>query len=231
MKKTIIAIALLVATAFLLCCTPQTDGETVEEETFFDGKSMNGWSTTNPEYWSIQDGAIVAEATTEVPKNEFLWSDEPLKDFYLKAEVQMERNEGNAGIQFRSSKADSSGQALGYQADMGKNVWGRLYHEHGRKKLFWSDRGEHAVKPGEWNTYEILAVGDRIWTAINGTLAVAVKDTGGDASGFIALQLHAGPPQRVRYKIVELIHDPEVKLAGMDEEALNAELKVPMDKE
>lgn len=227
MKKSTITLTLLVATVCLLACTPQTDGE----EKSVDVENLDGWTTTNPEYWSLEGGAIVAKATEEVPKNEFLWSKEPVKDFYLKAEVLMERNEGNAGIQFRSVQADSSGQALGYQADMGKGVWGRLYHEHGRQKLFWSDRGEQAVKPGEWNTYEILAVGDRIWTAINGTLAVAVRDSGGDDSGFLALQLHAGSPQTVRYKVIELNHDPEIKLAGMNEEQLNAELKVPMDKE
>ncbi len=37
-----------------------------------------------------------------------------VKDFYLKVEVLMETNTANAGIQFRSIKADSTGQALGY---------------------------------------------------------------------------------------------------------------------
>ncbi len=217
----------------LACTTPEKqEEETVSEASqFFNGENLHGWSTTSPEYWSVQDGAIVAEATEAVPKNEFLWSDEPVKDFYLKAEVLMETNTANAGIQFRSVKADSSGQALGYQADMGKDVWGRLYHEHGRQKLFWKDRGEQAVKPGEWNTYEILAVGDRIWTAINGTLAVAVRDPGGDDSGYIALQLHAGPPQTVRYRIKELTENPKVELSGMNEEALNEKLEVPLDKQ
>ncbi|WP_373513722.1 DUF1080 domain-containing protein, partial [Persicitalea sp.] len=221
-------ISVCLLTTFLLW---SCDSQQNTDQKLFNGDDLAGWSAANPKYWSVEDGAIVANAQAEVPRNEFLWSDTEVRDFYLKAEVLMERNEGNAGIQFRSTKADSTGQALGYQADMGKGVWGRLYHEHGRQKLFWSDRGEQAVKPGKWNTYEILAVGDRIWTAINGRLAVAVRDTGGDEAGYIALQLHAGPPQTVRYRIKEFLKNPKVELAGMGEKTLNEKLEIPMDKQ
>ncbi len=87
------------------------------------------------------------------------------------------------------------------------------------------------MKPGEWNTYEILAVGDRIWTALNGTLAVAVRDEGGDQAGYIALQLHAGAPQTVRYRIEEFAADPKAELAGMNEETLNEQLEIPLDRQ
>ncbi|GAB3928641.1 hypothetical protein GCM10028804_35850 [Larkinella terrae] len=181
-------------------------------------------------YWSVKNGAIVGRATQPVEKNRFLWSSVKVADFYLSIDVKLEPDDRNAGIQFRSQKADETGQALGYQADMGKDVWGRLYHEHGRQKLDWSDRGEKAVQRGQWNHYEILAVGNRIWTAINGKLAVAVKDPDGDASGYIALQIHSGEPQTVTYKINRLVHNPKVELAGLTESQLNKELKLPEDK-
>ncbi|MCE6991131.1 family 16 glycoside hydrolase [Dyadobacter sp. CY323] len=197
---------------------------------FFNKKDLTGWSAVNMQYWSVEDGAIVGRATEKVAKNQFLWSDVKVTDFYLNVDVLLETNDRNAGIQFRSKKADASGQALGYQADMGKDVWGRLYHEHGREKLDWSDRGEKAVKPGQWNKYEILVSGDRIWTAINGKLAVSVKDPGGDPSGYIALQIHSGDAQTVRYKINTLVHNPKVELAGLNEAQLVKELKLPLNK-
>lgn len=191
-------------------------------------RSLAGWSSANPHYWSVAKNTIVGHAPTDVPRNEFLWSEEEVSDFYLSIDVLLDPNDRNAGIQFRSKKADSTGQAVGYQADIGRDVWGRLYHEHDRGKLDWSDRGEKAVKPGKWNHYEILAVGDRIWTAINGKIAVAVKDPDGEKKGYIALQIHSGPPQTVRYKIKKLVHNPPVKLAGLNEQALNRELKTPL---
>lgn len=200
------------------------------DKSFFNGKDLTGWSAADMNYWSVKNGIIVGNATQKVDKNKFLWSSVKVADFYLSLDVKLDPDDCNAGIQFRSQKADASGQALGYQADMGKDVWARLYHEHGRQKLDWSDRGEKAVKRGQWNHYEILAVGDRIWTAINGKLAVAIKDAGGDASGYIALQIHSGNPQTVSYKINKLVHNPNVELAGLNEAQLNNQLKLPLDK-
>lgn len=197
-----------------------------EEQGFFNGKDLTGWEGPK-QLWSCEDGAIVGGSKKDVPKNTFIWSNIQVGDFYLALDVKLEPNTANGGIQFRSAKADDSGQAVGYQADMGQDVWGRLYHEHGRGKLFWKDRAEKAVQPGEWNTYEILAVGPAIWTAINGTLGVALLDPEGERSGGIAVQIHAGPPMKASYRIKKLVHNPAVELAGMNAEALFAALEAP----
>ncbi len=191
---------------------------------FFTGKDLKGWSTTQPKYWSVEDGAIVGHSAVNVPKNEFIWSDVEVKDFYLTVDVKLTPDARNAGIQFRSKPVDVHGQALGYQADVGAGVWGKLYHEHGRGKLDWNDKGAAAVKRGEWNQYEILAVGRRIWTAINGKLCVAYEDSDGELSGRIAFQIHGGQPQTVSYRKPMLTHDPPLKLAGLDEKQLLAAL-------
>ena len=179
---------------------------------FFNGKDLAGWSTSQAKYWSVQEGAIVGHSDANVPRNEFIWSGVEVKDFLLVVDVKLAPDNRNAGIQFRSKKANASGQAVGYQADVGAGVWGKLYHEHGRGKLDWNNRAAKAVKRGEWNHYEILAVGHQIWTAINGTLCVATEDPKGELSGKIAFQVHGGPPQNVRYRVLKLVHDPEMKL-------------------
>ena len=218
--KTQYLLPLLILSA--LVATPlATAAEPALETNFFNGKDLDGWKGSDG-FWTVEDGVIVGHSDNNIAKNEFLWSGIEVADFYLSLDVKLTPNNRNAGIQFRSKSVDARGQAQGYQADIGKNVWGRLYHEHDRGKLDWTDRGEKAVKPGEWNRYEILVSGDRIWTAINGTLSVALKDPEGERKGLIALQLHSGPPQTVRYRIRKLIHDPEVALAGMTEAELNA---------
>ena len=179
---------------------------------FFNGKDLAGWSTSQAKYWSVQEGAIVGHSDANVPRNEFIWSNIVVKDFLLVVDVKLTPDNRNAGIQFRSKKANAVGQAHGYQADVGAGVWGKLYHEHGRGKLDWNNRAAKAVKRGEWNHYEILAIGHRIWTAINGTLCVATEDPKGELAGKIAFQVHSGPPQNVRYRIRKLVHDPELKL-------------------
>lgn len=205
----------------LFACASTAQAEPKLEENFFNGKDLNGWKG-EMEFWSVKDGVIVGNSDKNLSNNKFLWSDIEVGDFYLSLDVRMPKDDRNAGIQFRSQPTDTSNlQAVGYQADAGKNVWGRLYHEHGRCKLDWRDRGEKAVKPGEWNRYEIMAVGNRIWTAINGQMAVSINDlAGGEKRGFIALQIHSGQAQTVEYKINKLVHNPKVELEGMSEAEL-----------
>lgn len=197
---------------------PQVDAK------FFNGRNLTGWSAAEMKYWSVKNGVIVGHADQNVPKNEFLWSEVVVKDFYLAVDVKLTPANRNAGIQFRSQPINSHGQALGYQADVGSGVWGKLYHEHGRKKLDWNTHADKVVQHGEWNRYEILAVGHRVWTAINGTLCVAIDDPKGELSGKIALQIHSGPPQNVQYRIRKLIHDPELALEKQSHAELIAAL-------
>ena len=192
---------------------------------FFNGKDLTGWSG-NDGFWSVKDGAIVGHSDHPVAKNEFIWSEVEVRDFHLVVDVRLTPNNRNAGIQFRSKKTNEHGQAHGYQADVGAGVWGKLYHEHGRGKLDWNNHAAEAVKPGEWNRYEILAVGDRIWTAINGTRCVSVRDPQGERAGFISFQIHSGPAQTVEYRNPLLTHNPPVKLANLNEAELNAKLTV-----
>lgn len=193
---------------------------------FFNGKDLTGWKG-NDGYWSVKDGAIVGHSDKNIPKNEFIWSDVEVRDFYLAVDVKLTPDNRNAGIQFRSKPINAQGQALGYQADVGAGVWGKLYHEHGRGKIDWNNRAAGAVKRGDWNRYEIIASGHRIWTAINGKLCVAIEEPKGELSGKIAFQVHSGPPQTVQYKIIKLVHNPKVELAGLSEEQLVAALPEP----
>ncbi|MBN2562478.1 MAG: DUF1080 domain-containing protein [Phycisphaerae bacterium] len=191
---------------------------------FFNGKDLSGW-TGAKEYWSVKDGAIVGGSDKQIPRNDFVWSKVPVEDFYLVVDVKLTPPGGNAGIQFRSRKVDEHGQALGYQADVGEGWWGKLYHEHGRGLLDKNEHGKDVVKPGDWNRYEILAVGPAIWTAVNGTLCTALLDVKGEASGHIAFQIHGGPPETAGYRVQKLVHNPKLEIAGKNAQQLLDALK------
>jgi len=198
--------------------------EAKADNTIFNGKDLAGWEGA-AKYWSVKEGAIVGGSDAQIPRNEFIWWKVPVEDFYLAVDVKLTPPGGNAGIQFRSKKVDEAGQALGYQADVGEGWWGKLYHEHGRGLLDKNENGKGVVKPGEWNRYEILAVGPAIWTALNGTLCTALLDVAGEASGQIAFQIHAGAPETASYRIVKLVRNPKLELAGKDAQQLLNALK------
>ena len=199
-----------------------------EEKRILNAESLKGWTATT-EYWSLEDGCIVGHSSEAIPETAYIWSDVEVADFYICVEAKLEPATANSGIQFRSKKINDAGQALGYQGDIGAGVWGRLYHQGGRGKLDWNGRAEEAVKPEDWNRYEILAVGPAIWTAVNGKLGSACLDTKAvdERSGGIAFQLHAGSPQTVRFRVEKLVHDPKIELVGMKADALIAELRIP----
>ncbi len=173
---------------------------------FFNGRDLTGWQG-NAELWSVENGELVGK-TRGLKENEFLKSDLVSGDFRLKCQVNLVDNQGNSGIQFRSEVLPD-GLVRGYQADIGKGWWGKLYEEHGRE-LLWPKSGESHVKPG-WNTYEILAIGDKVQTRINGKLCVDLNDPAGAKRGIIALQLHSGGATEVRFKDFEIELDPKAE--------------------
>lgn len=117
----------------------------------FDGKTLDGWETFDPSYWSVQDGAITGTITRDHPLRDnryFIWKGGDgapggrLGDFELKLKSRV-RGEGgiNNGFQFRSRLMDNGWDVAGYQVDNNLNVnnvspWlVRLYDEHGRHDL------------------------------------------------------------------------------------------------
>lgn len=197
-------------------------------ETIFDGKSLDGWRGAE-QFWSVEDGALTGLTTKENPlkSNTFIiWDKGTVSDFELKLKFRL--TAGNSGIQYRSQ--DLGDQVVGgYQADMdhAKQWVGILYDERGRgilatrmqsvvlpaegdKEVSPLDGNEAAFlekyQPEKWNTYHIIAKGNRLIHRVNGMTTVQVVDHQEDAEaeGILALQLHTGPPMKVQYKDIQL---------------------------
>ncbi|MEZ6134066.1 MAG: family 16 glycoside hydrolase [Pirellulaceae bacterium] len=169
------------------------------QSALFNGRDLTGWSG-NLELWSVVDNEIVGKSTG-LNKNEFLISDLLAGDFKLALEIKLVDNAGNSGVQFRSKRTGDSVE--GYQADVGAGWWGKLYEEHGRG-LLWEKSGEAHLKSGEWNRYEIEAIGSHVKTWLNGEQCVDLDDPPGARQGIFALQLHSGGPTEVRFRNLQL---------------------------
>ena len=183
---------------------------TVENaKSLFNGRDLTSW-TGNRELWSVENGELVGRSSG-LKKNEFLVSDLAAGDFRLTLEVKLVKNQGNSGVQFRS-EAQAGGSVKGYQADAGPGWWGKLYEEHGRA-LLWPGPGDSAgeahLHSGEWNRYEITAVGSRVQTKLNGKVCVDLADPAGARRGIFALQLHSGGPTEVRFRNFQLELNPK----------------------
>ncbi|MBI3267662.1 MAG: VCBS repeat-containing protein [Planctomycetes bacterium] len=179
----------------------------------FNGRDLAGWSG-DPSLWSVESGEIVGRTAKGLARNEFLKSDLAVADFRLTLRVKLTPDAANSGIQFRT-EALADGEVKGPQADVGAGWWGKLYEEGGRG-LLWRASGERHVLPGEWNLYEVVAVGGRVLTALNGHRCVDLWDPALARTGILALQAHAGGPLEVRFKDLKLEVDPAFELATLE---------------
>lgn len=174
----------------------------------FDGKSFQGWEGDTAKTWRIVDGALVAGSLTQtVPRNEFLATTRRYTNFVLRLKVKLTGTEGfvNSGVQIRSERIPNHHEMIGYQADIGAGWWGCIYDESRRNTvLAKADEAavKRAVKPGEWNDYEIRAEGRRVVLKLNGVQTVDYTES--DASivqhGLIAVQIHGGGKAEVAFK-------------------------------
>lgn len=222
-----VIMSIIVVMSVFVANTNAEDGFTQ----IFDGKTLKGWDG-NPEFWSVQDGAITGQTTKEKPTkgNTFvIWRGGELEDFELRLQFRIVG--GNSGIQYRS-KEHGKWVIGGYQADFdGDNNWtGTLYEERGRGVL--AKRGDKveikadgtkqttdkttaeadivkSVKKEGWNDYTIIANGNVLTHIINGNVTIEVTDHQKEraaSKGLLALQLHAGPPMTVQFKNIRVKH-------------------------
>jgi len=177
----------------------------------FDSKTLDGWEG-NLKIFRVEDGAIVAGTLdNEIARNEFLCTTRTFGDFELRLKVKLlGGDQANAGIQFRSKRIPWNHEVIGYQADMAVGYWGALWDESRRNKVLGGPdqaKMKAVVKANDWNDYVIRAEGRRIQLWINGfhTVDYTETDPAIDATGVIAVQIHAGPPSQALYKDITIV--------------------------
>jgi hypothetical protein len=139
----------------------------------FNGKDLTGWEG-NPKLWSVKDGAITGQTTSENPAsgNTFLiWTNGTVADFELRCSFRLTQGDAkgfaNSGIQYRSKVLDPANWVVGgYQADMeaGPTYTGILYEERMRgilalrgEKVLWDKEGKKQILGSVGDAAEIGA--------------------------------------------------------------------------
>ncbi|MEN3941181.1 PVC-type heme-binding CxxCH protein [Prosthecobacter sp. SYSU 5D2] len=216
---------LLFACLLLVTCTDLGNAAPVP---LFDGKTFKGWEGETTKVWRIVDGTIVGGSLEGNPQNEFLATKKQYRNFHLKLEYKLTGTEGfvNGGVQFRSLRiTEPPNEMIGYQADIGAGYSGCLYDESRRKKMLATavkEVIEKAEKPGEWNTYEIIAEAERIRLVVNGVRTVDYTERGADIAmkGHIALQIHGKCKAEIAFRNIVIEELPDAIVPG-EKEVLN----------
>lgn len=184
----------------------------------FDGKTLNQWDHREGA-WEVTGGAISCTGK-ETTRNWIIWRGGTPSDFVLRLDFKYEA--GNSGVQVRSDDQGDH-QVFGYQVEIAPQKKMGLWHHSllskddpahearffmstaGQEVTITAD-GEKSVKQvsskedivsqfrqDEWNTMEIIAVGNTLTQRINGVVFSKVSDDDKRMSrkkGVIALQDH-----------------------------------------
>lgn len=206
---------------FFLSLLPLT---LIAEEGFtplFNGETLTGWNGDKDTFRVEEKSIVAGSLKAKVPRNEFLCSAKEYDDFELRFSAKLDESKGgnNAGVQFRSQRIPNHHEMIGYQCDIGhysddRLIWGALYDESRRRKfLVEGDSAKLAklVKRGGWNDLVVRCEGPRIRIWVNGLQTVDYTEKQKDIplKGYIALQIHSGPPAEAWYKNIRIKQLPQ----------------------
>ena len=215
--KPLLSLALALLAALPAFAADKAKSETIK---LFNGKNLDGWEGHKKKYWSVEDGVIVGKSSDEVKVSTYLVTDAKYRDFLLKSQVKLVGpSQTHSGIAIWGHLAPEKGDEYTYMGHlvMFPSGWG-MYDLHRRGGL--PVDGGPAKKVGkqkDWNDLWILAKGDRVRVAVNGTLVVDWTDPKPDLieKGRIGLQLHSNKEhQEIHFKDLVLTTNPDE--AGWD---------------
>lgn len=162
------------------------------QKSLFNGKNLDGWKIYGTEKWYVENGLLVGESGADKEYG-YLATEKNFKNFELQLDFLQEAD-GNSGVFFRSEIEGT--KITGWQVEVAPpdHHTGGIYESYGRGWLIKPETSkEKILKFGEWNTLKIRVNGSKVTTWLNGVEMVELKDGKiGEATGKIALQIHAG---------------------------------------
>jgi 3-keto-disaccharide hydrolase len=206
----------------------------------FNGRDLAGWKIPEGDngHWKVVEGVIDYDARSESSGQKHLFTEKQYRDFVLRIDWRLKsapfQYKGSIILPDGSEKLDETGKPIVIEfpdADSGillrggpqVNIWcwpagsGELWSVRRNKSLPPETRAAatpklHADRNiGEWNTFEITLVGQRVTVVLNGHKVIEnahVPDV--PASGPIGLQHHGnwngtrwtGPPSLIQFRNV-----------------------------
>lgn len=194
----------------------QGKSETIK---LFNGTNLDGWEGFE-DLWSVKDGVIVAKNTMPLTFSTYLLTKKNYSDFRLIFAAKLVESEMHSGVCFwgevkpsvsKMPEKDRTKYTYAGHLVMFPSDWG-MYDLFGRNGLKVDGKPAKAVgKQHDWNDIEILAQGNRVRVAVNGSAVVDWRDPEPKRikEGPIGLQLHSNKVnQEIHFKGLELTTFP-----------------------
>src|SRR5688572_11814904 len=196
--------SVVAALALFACFTTSAAlAEDAKEHVLFDGTNTTGWKQCGPGSFELKDGTLVSKGGMGL----FWYEKQQFGDFVYTVEWKTTKTDDNSGVYFRFPDPGSdpwNAVKKGYEVQINdaattKNRTGSLYNMKESTTLA-------SKPPGEWNTYEVKAVGQQITVKLNG---VVVNEYTGKLPprGFVGIQNHDAK-STVAFRNIKLVELP-----------------------
>lgn len=147
------------------------------QRSVFDGKTLNGWTIENGCEAAVEDGNLLLKGG-----DGWLRSDHVYADFEMHVEWKaLQKTAYDAGIYIRTPKDGAPFPKGGYQVNLLQGKEGNIGNLPGAMS-------SGLVKEGEWNSFDIIVIEDRVKLVINGKPAYEASGLK-NRTGYVGFQI------------------------------------------
>jgi len=196
-----VPLRLSILAAFIICGRFPWSASAAEPawQPIFNGADLSGWKPPEPNrWWSVREGVLHGENDPR-RKGSVLWTRTPYRDFMIALEFRMGEGTVDSGVFLRNNDQIQIGQSGSLRRDMTASPYipGKGYpvEAEGVKEL---------LKPNDWNSLRIKAVGPQYTVWLNGKQVVSYKSDRAIESGPIGLQIHPGRTMEIDFRNIRV---------------------------
>jgi len=170
----------------------------------FNGKNFKGWVLPQDNiWWSVNDGVIFTKSGPE-KKGSILWTEKIYTDFIIETDFLYGEGTVDTGIFLRTEDQQIQ---MGISGSLKRDMTGSPYIP-GKGYPVEAEGVAELLKPKDWNTIKIKAVGADYTVWLNGEEVLNYTSENVPKMGSIGLQLHPGKDMEASFKN---IHIGEIK--------------------
>jgi len=195
---------LLCCAVFLTSATALVAGPKLKP--IFNGKDLSGWEVPdgNDEagWYKAVEGVLKIQSGPK-KKGSILWSKKKYRNFVVEFEFRMGEGRVDSGVHVRTKDQIQIGISGSLNRDMTCSPYipGKGYPVEAKniKKL---------LKPKDWNTMRIQAIGKEYTVWLRGEKVMTYKSDSAIDEGPIGIQLHGGRNMAIDYRKLKLAELP-----------------------
>ena len=166
----------------------------------FNGKDFKGWVLPQDNiWWSVADGVIFAKSGPE-KKGSILWTEKIYTDFIIETDFLYGEGTVDTGIFLRSEDQQIQ---MGISGSLKRDMTGSPYIP-GKGYPVEAKGVAELLKPKDWNTIKIKAVGPEYTVWLNGKEVLSYTSSEVPKMGSIGLQLHPGKDMEASFRNIRI---------------------------